>query len=109
MTNALKHAGASARVDLRLRFSPDAVELDVADTGIGARAAAAQPRGGSGGLGQQGMRERLAAVGGTLEAGPRSRGGYLVRARVPLIIDESAHDATGTPAGSSVLSAEETS
>lgn len=90
VTNALKHAGASARVDLRLRFTPDAVELDVADTGVGARAAAVQPRGGSGGLGQQGMRERLAAVGGTLEAGPRSRGGYLVRARVPLIVEEGA-------------------
>lgn len=90
VTNALKHAGASARVDLRLRFTPDAVELDVADTGVGARAAAVQPRGSSGGLGQQGMRERLAAVGGTLEAGPRSRGGYLVRARVPLIVEEGA-------------------
>ncbi len=88
VTNALKHAGASARVDLRLRFTADAVELDVADTGVGARAAAVQPRGGSGGLGQQGMRERLAAVGGTLEAGPRSRGGYLVRARVPLVVEE---------------------
>lgn len=102
VTNALKHAGASARVDLRLRFTPDAVELDVADTGVGARAAAVQPRGGSGGLGQQGMRERLAAVGGTLEAGPRSRGGYLVRARVPLIVDEvpdeSPGAATATPA-----------
>ncbi|WP_241971380.1 sensor histidine kinase [Microcella alkaliphila] len=88
VTNALKHAGASARVDLRLRFTPEAVELDVADTGVGARAAAVQPRGGSGGLGQQGMRERVAAVGGTLEAGPRSRGGYLVRARVPLVVEE---------------------
>ncbi|BAU30963.1 sensor histidine kinase [Microcella alkaliphila] len=61
VTNALKHAGASARVDLRLRFTPDAVELDVADTGVGARAAAVQPR-----------------------------GGYLVRARVPLIVEEGA-------------------
>lgn len=98
VTNALKHAGASARVDLRLRFSPDAVELDVADTGVGARAAAAQPRGSSGGLGQQGMRERLAAVGGTLEAGPRSRGGYLVRARVPLIVNEVPDETSGAAA-----------
>jgi hypothetical protein len=29
------------------------------------------------------MRERLSAVGGTLEAGPRARGGYLVRADIP--------------------------
>ena len=30
------------------------------------------------------MRERATASGGTLEAGPRSRGGFLVRLRVPL-------------------------
>ncbi|GAA1827968.1 sensor histidine kinase [Agromyces salentinus] len=36
------------------------------------------------GLGQLGMRERVGAAGGTLEVGPRARGGYLVRARFPL-------------------------
>jgi signal transduction histidine kinase len=30
------------------------------------------------------MRERAAASGGTLEAGPRARGGWLVRAAIPL-------------------------
>jgi hypothetical protein len=30
------------------------------------------------------MRERVTADGGTLHAGPRSRGGFLVRAHVPL-------------------------
>ncbi|GAA1510081.1 sensor histidine kinase [Agromyces terreus] len=40
-------------------------------------------RGGDG-LGLRGMRERVAAAGGTLETGPRARGGYLVRARFPL-------------------------
>ncbi|WP_293170698.1 sensor histidine kinase [Microcella sp.] len=89
VTNSLKHAGASAGLEVRLRFTPEAVELEVADSGVGARAAA---RSGAstpgGGLGQVGMRERLAAVGGTLEAGPRSRGGYLVRASVPLMVSE---------------------
>ena len=87
VTNSLKHAGASAALEVRLRFTAEAVELEVVDSGVGARAAARAVSPG-GGLGQVGMRERLAAVGGTLEAGPRSRGGYLVRASVPLVVDE---------------------
>ena len=97
VTNSLKHAGASAALDVRLRYAERAVELEVADTGVGARGARPAARAGStagsgagGGLGQVGMRERLAAVGGTLEAGPRSRGGYLVRASVPLVVTEPA-------------------
>jgi len=44
------------------------------------------------------MRERAAASGGTLEAGPRPRGdGYLVRARIPLTSQASALDETRTP------------
>jgi signal transduction histidine kinase len=80
LTNARKHAGVGARVDVRLRYGADAVELEVADDGTGSRRARAVP----GGLGQVGMRERVTADGGTLEVGPRARGGYLVRARVPL-------------------------
>lgn len=79
LTNTRKHAGTRATADLRLRYEPDAVELEVADTGLG-RAAAAR----GSGLGQLGMRERVIAVGGELDVGPRSRGGYLVRARIPL-------------------------
>jgi signal transduction histidine kinase len=78
ITNTVKHAGASAKVDLRLRYLDGAVELEVADFGgaplYGAKGA---------GLGHVGMRERVAAVGGTLELGPRPRGGYLVRAHIP--------------------------
>lgn len=91
VTNSLKHAGASASLEIRLRFTETAVELEVADTGVGSRSSAARPARGAagGGLGQVGMRERVAAIGGTLEAGPRSRGGYLVRASVPLVVEEA--------------------
>jgi signal transduction histidine kinase len=77
LTNVRKHAGAQATVDVRLRYLEGGVELEVVDTGqgTGLRTAGA-------GHGHVGMRERVAAVGGELEVGPRSRGGYRVRARI---------------------------
>lgn len=78
LTNARKHAGPDAEADVRLRYLDEGVELEVANTG------SVQSRRSPGGLGQLGMRERVAASGGVLEIGPRTRGGYLVRARVPL-------------------------
>ncbi|RXZ71741.1 sensor histidine kinase [Agromyces albus] len=103
LTNARKHAGAGATAEVRVRWSEDAVEIEVTNTGVVTRAtggavatASGAPGGGgsagagtgggagAGGLGQLGMRERVAAVGGVLELGPRARGGYLVRASFPL-------------------------
>ena len=79
LTNVRKHAGAGATADVRVRWADDELELEVSDTGAGT-ASAARP----GGLGQAGMRERVSAVGGELELGARHRGGYLVRATLPL-------------------------
>lgn len=75
ITNARRHGGTAA--DVRLRYSDAAVELEVSNTGR----AVHQIREG---LGVQGMRERAAAAGGSIELGARSRGGFLVRVRVPL-------------------------
>ena len=36
------------------------------------------------------MRERAAAIGGTLTAAPRERGGFLVRAHVPITAEVPA-------------------
>ncbi|WP_258320860.1 sensor histidine kinase [Curtobacterium flaccumfaciens] len=80
VTNILKHAGPTARADVRLRYLDDGVEVEVTDDGLGARAA--RSTSGSG-LGHVGMRERVAAVDGRIEIGPRARGGYLVRAWLP--------------------------
>ncbi|MGC0249326.1 sensor histidine kinase [Pseudactinotalea sp. Z1748] len=82
LTNARKHAGNDAGVDVRLRYLPEAVELEVADDGAGRRRRPVRP--GSGGLGLVGMRERVGTDGGTLHVGPRREGGFLVRAQVPL-------------------------
>ena len=69
--------GRLTAADVRLRYADDAVELEVSNTG---RA----PISGRAGLGLVGMRERAASSGGTLEARARDRGGFLVRARMPL-------------------------
>ena len=90
LTNVRKHAGAAATAEVRVRWSDAAVEVEVTNTGAarGTRGVVAGPEAerssDAGGLGQLGMRERVAAAGGTLELGPRARGGYLVRARFPL-------------------------
>ncbi|WP_295790496.1 sensor histidine kinase [uncultured Microbacterium sp.] len=83
LTNARRHAGPGATADVRLRFAADAVELEVSNTG---RSGSSTP-----GLGQRGMRERAAVSGGTIEIGPRSRGGWLVRVRVPLTPAQVSH------------------
>lgn len=76
LTNARRHGGPGAAADVRLRYTADALELEV--TNVGRR-----PLGERAGLGLVGMRERAAASGGTLDAGPRDRGGFRVRVRVP--------------------------
>ncbi|EYR62775.1 histidine kinase [Actinotalea ferrariae CF5-4] len=80
LTNTRKHAGRGATADVRLRYVPAGVEIEITDDGVGARRGTST----GSGLGLVGMRERVAADGGTLEAGPRPRGGFLVRAHVPL-------------------------
>lgn len=77
LTNARRHGGTDAAADVRLRYAHDAVELEITNTGR--TVTPLRP-----GLGIVGMRERAAASGGTLEATPRARGGFLVRLRVPL-------------------------
>jgi len=80
LTNVIRHAGpASAAVCVSYR--PDEIGIDVTDTGHGPKAAAG---GGPAGHGQAGMRERAAAVGGTVQTGPRTGGGYQVTARLPV-------------------------
>ncbi|ARD42112.1 sensor histidine kinase [Actinomyces gaoshouyii] len=79
LTNAAKHAGPGASVAVRLRVRPDLVELEVSDDGCGGPT----PVPGTG-TGLVGMRERVIAVGGTLEAGAKPRGGFRVRARIPV-------------------------
>ncbi len=81
LVNVQRHSTASrATVVLRVdRVGPGAfAEIEVTDNG--------RPRMGTSGsgLGQLGIRERMASVRGEVEIGPRAVGGYRVRARVAL-------------------------
>ena len=78
LTNTLKHGGAS-RADVRLRYRPGEVEVEVVDDGRRNGGPAAT----SGGLGLIGMRERAALHGGQLSAGPAAGGGFAVRVKLP--------------------------
>jgi signal transduction histidine kinase len=81
LTNAVKHApGATAQVSLR--WQPDGLVLEVTDDGHGP-GLLGRPQGEPAGHGLVGMRERVALFGGSLEAGPRTNGGYGVRAHLP--------------------------
>ena len=83
LTNTLKHAGRPASAHLALHCGAHGVTLEVTDTGrtenAGRGAAPPGPQLPSGGRGLSGMRERAAAYGGALEAGPRPEGGWRVR------------------------------
>jgi signal transduction histidine kinase len=84
LTNTLKHAGP-ARATVTLTYRPDELALKIADDGRGlGQLVEDDGGGGPGGHGLVGMRERVALYGGELSAGPRSGGGYEVKARLPL-------------------------
>ncbi|MFB9313137.1 sensor histidine kinase [Nocardioides plantarum] len=90
LTNVMRHVGpTSARV--RVTRDDDGiaqvVRIEVEDDGV------TEPRtgtlagtlvGAGSGNGLRGMRERAAAVGGSLEAGPRAGGGWRVSATLPI-------------------------
>jgi signal transduction histidine kinase len=78
LTNALKHAG-DANASVRVSYSSDQLELEIADDGAGAPAPVA-----GGGHGLAGMRERVALYGGRLDAGRRAERGFTVRVVLPI-------------------------
>lgn len=78
LTNVLRHAPGAEHVEVAVRRTPTAVEVEVADSG-GTRPG----DGGGTGRGVVGMRERAALLGGHVDAGPRPEGGWRVRAVLP--------------------------
>ncbi len=111
VTNAVRHSGA-ARCEISVDGSAERVRLRVWDDGRGSAAGTPGPESALmtpgtracddlpatpqaptptptptpdiGGTGLKGLAERLAAAGGRLEAGPGPRGGFVVRAELPV-------------------------
>ena len=79
LTNVAKHA-ADARTHVYVRYAPTTLKLEVSDGG----GRPAFPTDGGGGRGSVGMRDRVAVLGGYIEAGPKAGGGYSVTAELPL-------------------------
>jgi signal transduction histidine kinase len=86
LTNTLKHAGPQARAWVRLHYGDRQLTVEIEDNGRGVAAALSDTgdNGDSPGHGLVGMYERVALYGGELRIGPRSGGGFEVRARFPL-------------------------
>jgi two-component system sensor histidine kinase DesK len=83
-TNVLRH-GDAGRCAVSLRVTEGRVVLTVENDGVGASSGAGSGAGsGTDGSGLAGLRERLAAVDGTLEAGPVGGGLFRLVAEVPL-------------------------
>jgi len=96
LTNAIRHAGP-ATATVRLSYGDEALLIEVTDTGVGvpgwqagtagtgrADGGQAEPWHAASGHGLVGMRERAAAAGGTLQAGPGRHGGFEVTVVIPL-------------------------
>ena len=77
LTNVVRHAPQARTVTVEVRAAGDLVSVEVTDDGPAAVPA-------RGGYGLIGMAERVSALGGEIAAGPRSGGGWQVRARLPL-------------------------
>jgi signal transduction histidine kinase len=80
LTNVIRHARA-ATARIAIAYGRADVVIQVEDDGRGVDERELPTIGGNGLLG---MRERAIALGGELETGPASSGGFLVRARLPL-------------------------
>lgn len=81
LTNILKHAGPQARATVEVALDDDAVDLAVLNDGT------VSVHSDGRGQGLIGIRERVAVVGGQVEAGPCRDGGFAVRARLPYTVD----------------------
>jgi signal transduction histidine kinase len=89
LTNVIKHAGAGARASVTVTYRPDQLFVAVRDDGRSPVEGAGATQRGEG-IGLINIRERVAVVGGTVEAGPGPGGGFRVCAHLPYSSDPGA-------------------
>ena len=76
LTNVARHARTS-QAQVQVDYGPSSLKISVRDSGSGSGPVVA-------GNGLTGMRERAAALGGRVVAGPRAEGGFSVEAELPV-------------------------
>lgn len=94
LTNALKHAGPDAVIDVDVLRTPAVLLVRVTDDGLGL-----DPDSDGEGNGILGMAERVEVLGGSVQAGPRPRGGWEVVATLPAQGDGIPSADVPTPGG----------
>ena len=81
VTNALRHAGAG-ELAVSARLEAGSLRLEIADDGRGAADLV------HGGVGLEGMRERVRLLGGSLEVRTAPGEGFALRAELPARLEE---------------------
>lgn len=76
LTNAMRHAPTATRIEVRVEYGADAVDIVVENDGV---APSSQP----GGFGIRGLQERVTYVDGVLESGPVGDGSWRLHAWIP--------------------------
>jgi signal transduction histidine kinase len=100
ITNVRRHAGPVSAVTIDVTRDADSLRITIADDGRGAAADDIGP-----GYGVVGMRERVAAVNGSLTVGPRGGGGWRVHMTLPTNSVLPASPSDDSAAGSEPSSA----
>ncbi|WP_131106084.1 sensor histidine kinase [Ornithinimicrobium sufpigmenti] len=92
LTNALKHAGPDAVIDVDVLRTPAVLLVRVTDDGLGL-----DPDSDGEGNGILGMAERVEVLGGSVQTGPRPRGGWEVVATLPAQVQVSGIPSADVP------------
>jgi two-component system, NarL family, sensor histidine kinase DesK len=83
VTNVVRHSRAR-HVAIRLQTADGSMRADIIDDGNGGAHASLPTSLNGSGSGLRGLAERAAAIGGSVEAGPRPTGGFALRVTLPL-------------------------